>query len=106
MITVSIGSVSRTFSLGDVDEQWISAQINNRRKEGALPCVEITLEDGPWHLRFRTKNCPPPTGGRQATPDEAKVLGFWDDIMRTEREVNPGAIISFLHRLPKMLERI
>jgi hypothetical protein len=33
------------------------------------------------------------------------VLGFWDDIMQTEREVNPGAIISFLHRLPKMLER-
>lgn len=100
--TIKIGN--EEFPLSDVDPQWITQQIVNRRKDGLTVCVIITITSTDLDLRLSTPTCGGGGGGgRQATSRERGILDLWNQHHLGEMEFSPGDVVAFVKQVQRMI---
>lgn len=96
MITIKIGASERRDV--DIDAQWITDQMNERRKEGKKFCVFFKVNCGDLNLNLPSKDCPTSGGsggGRKPNAKEEIILEEWRKKGFPEHDVNPGRVVSF-----------
>jgi hypothetical protein len=102
MVTIRIGSDTRR--LEDVDDSWITRQVNNRRSEGLPVCVEVTIRTGSLDMKLATPACGlGVSGGRAARPDEAEVFQFWNKLHLLSADFSGGNVVAFIKQLRRVL---
>jgi hypothetical protein len=102
MVTIRIGDDTRR--LEDVDESWITRQVNNRRREGLPICVEVAINTGAVNVRLATPACG--TGraaGRQPRPDEADIIQLWNKLGLGSDDFSAGNLVAFVKQLARLL---
>ena len=99
MNTITIGNDQRLLS--DADPQWITQQIQGRRKDGLSVCLVIQIQEG--DLNISLSNPSGGGGGRGPNARERAVLDLWSDSGLNDADFSPGAVISFLRRLRNLL---
>ena len=101
MNTIKIGNEERP--LRDVDAQWITQQIVNRRKEGFDVCVIISVTAPDIDLRFATPSCGGGGGSRQLRPGEQELLDLWVRHRLNEKDFSPGGVVAFVQQVNRLL---
>ena len=96
MIAIEIGAAERRD--GDIDAQWITGQVNARRKEGKKFCVIFKLNCGDLNLNLPSRDCPTAGGGggmKKLQPKENVIIDEWRKKGFPDQDVNPGMVVSF-----------
>lgn len=102
MVTIRIGGDSRNLHEGD--ENWITQQVNSRKREGLSVCVEIRVEAGGLNLRLTTPGCGAgAAGGRPPTQDEARIFELWNKHRLGTDEFSGGNLVAFVKQLSHLL---
>lgn len=97
MIRVSIADDERI--LQEASPDWISQQIERRRRDGLPVCVVVTINAGELSMRLSTPECGGGGGGRAPTPEEAKILSLWGKRGLNQFGWQAGNVIAFLKQL-------
>lgn len=98
MITVTIGTDSR--NLQDVDPQWVTQEINGRRKDGESVCVQVRIQEPGADVILRTPTCGGgPGGGRAPNSREQPILLLWERHHLTTADFVVGDVVAFLKKL-------
>jgi hypothetical protein len=101
--TVTIGGETRSFS-SDVDENWVTQQVNRRRKDGLPVCVTVRLETSGAHVTLATPACSGGGGGgRMPNSKEQDILDSWTKHRLNTADFAPGQVVAFLKQLRKHL---
>jgi hypothetical protein len=109
MITVRVesssgGAEQHWNTLREVEESWITQQVNRRRAAGETVCVRVTVNHGAINVGFITPTCARSGGGgRPATTQEQTVIELWDKQGLNKADFSGGAIISFLKQLDRYI---
>ena len=99
MITIRINQASESNS--GIKPQWISEQIQNRRKDGASICVVFEVKCSGIDIRLPLGQCPQGNGGgREPNKRELQLIDKFEKMKG--KEINPGLIISFWQHLKKV----
>lgn len=102
MNTITIGNDQRL--LLDADPQWITQEIQGRRKDGLSVCLVIRIQDGDLNLSLSTPSgAKGDGGGRAPNARERAVLDLWSDLGLNDADFSPGAVIAFLRKLRSLL---
>lgn len=102
MITITIGTAQATFD--QADDAWINQQINRRRADGAVICVQVSIQESDVNVVLRTPACGAGGGGgRLPNPREKQVFDLWNARHLNEREFTGGDVVSFLRQLRRIL---
>lgn len=102
MNTIKIGNEER--SLSEVDSQWITQQIVNRRNAGMTVCVIVSVTVTDVDLTLATPTCGAGGGGsRQFTSPERGILDLWNKHHLNEPEFSPGDVVSFVKQVMRMI---
>ena len=102
MVMIRIGSDTRR--LEDVDESWITQQVNNRRNEGLPICLEVTIRTGSLDMKLATPACGPgASGGRAPRPDEAEIFQLWNKLQLGSDDFSGGNVVAFIKQLRRLL---
>jgi hypothetical protein len=103
MITVSIGSETRSFS--DSDEHWITQQIGRRRQDKLPACATVRVAQGDIDLNLVTPGCSSGGGGstRRLSHGEEKILDLWQKHGLNNPDFAPGELVAFLKQLKREL---
>ena len=102
MITIAIGSAQTT--LDQADEGWINQQINRRRSDGAVVCVQVSIRESDVNVVLRTPACSDGGGGgRLPNPREKRIFDLWSERHLNGRDFTGGDVISFLQQLRRIL---
>lgn len=95
---VIIGSSER--DLNNIEPNWISEQIDRRRRDGAPVCVKILIDQDNINLALATSDCPSSPGVRRTlTGPEKEVLDLWKKLHLTESQFSAGNLIAFIKQL-------
>jgi hypothetical protein len=97
MIFVSIAGDER--SLQDASPDWITQQVERRRRDGLRVCVTVTIKTGELDMRLSTPECGGGGGGRAPTVREAQVFNFWTKLHLNQPGWSPGNVIAFLRQV-------
>lgn len=97
MIFVSIAGDER--SLQDASPDWITQQVERRRRDGLRVCVTVTIKTGELDMRLWTPECGSGGGGRAPTVREARVFNLWTKLHLNQPGWSPGNIIAFLRQV-------
>lgn len=101
-IILKIGDGER--KLFEADEHWITDQINQRRRDGLLVCVQVIIDFGGRRLRLTTPVCAGSGGGGMApTAQEMQIFELWDKMGMNRDDFSPGKLIAFRAHLKKIL---
>ena len=100
MITIKIGSDER--ALNDLDESWINQQINRRKRDGIVICVQVIVKTGDIDMMLSTPSCPRGVG-RKPYPKEKEIFDLWDKRGLNKSDFTGGNLIAFLKQLGKIL---
>ena len=102
MITIKIGSAETTIE--QVDEPWINQQINRRRAEGAVVCVQVSIRTPDIDMRLSTPTCAwRGGGGRPPNQREKGIFDLWSARGLDQPDFTGGAVVAFLHQLRHLL---
>jgi len=102
MIKIKIGSAETTVE--NVDEQWINQQINRRRADGAVVCVQIIIRELDIDMRLSTPSCGGRGGGRRLPNHrEKEIFNLWSARGLDQPEFTGGAVVAFLHQVRRLL---
>lgn len=102
MNTIKIGNEQR--SLADADAQWITQQINGRRKDGMLVCVVVEITAGDIDVRFATPTCGGGGGGgRPLTMREQEALDIWQRHHLNNENFSPGDVVAFVKQVLRLI---
>lgn len=102
MITISIGPAQATIE--QADEGWINQQINRRRADGAVVCVQVRIQEQDVQVVLSTPACAGNHGGwRPPNPREKRILDVWNERGLDRTDFNGGAVIAFLHQIRRLL---
>jgi hypothetical protein len=102
MGTITIGSDQRT--LDGADPQWITQEIQGRRKDGLSVCVVVRIQTEGLNLTLSTPWCAKGAGGgRSPNPRERAILDLWSELGLNEGDFSPGSVVAFLRRLRGLL---
>ncbi len=71
MVTVTIGSDSR--SLQEADAQWVTREVNGRRRDGEAVCVRVGIATGDVHVTL--SDIPTPARGWNQSPSMPQRSG-------------------------------
>lgn len=101
-ITVHIGNSS--LPLEEVDQHWITQQINLRRQDGIDQiCVKVSIDEPGINLNLTSKACGGGAGGRPPNPDEKELIELWKKRRLDELEIKPGQLVAFINELKRSL---
>ena len=104
MNTISIGNESRP--LEQADPEWITQQINGRRKDGQPVCVRVSIHTTEINLSRSTPGCPSSgsgIGGRPPTSREREVIDLWAKHGLNEGDFSPGNVVAFVRQVLRLL---
>jgi len=97
-IRVKIGSVEN--DIKDADPNWINEQINRRRADGALVCVQVTIIWESVDLLLSTSDCPRFTGGtRPLSVRENEIFDLWNKLHLNDKDFSGGNLVAFLRQI-------
>ncbi|TAL72898.1 MAG: hypothetical protein EPN56_14195 [Rhodanobacter sp.] len=99
MIFVSIASDER--SLQDANPDWITQQVERRRRDGLQVCVTVIIKSGGLDMRLSTPECVSRGGSRAPTAQEAHVFNLWTKFHLNQPGWSPGNLIAFLRQLDR-----
>jgi len=100
--TISIGSESRP--LEDADPEWITQQINGRRKDGQAVCVRVSIHTSGLNLSYSTPACVSAGGGgRPPTSREKEVLDLWVGHGLNQGNFSPGNVVAFVRQVLRLI---
>lgn len=102
MSKISIGNDER--DLSDADPQWITQEINGRRKDDLPVCIVIQINESGVDLTFVT---PPSARGvgrqRQYSQRELAVIDLWEKLQLNSTPLDPGKVVAFVKRVVGLL---
>jgi Zn-dependent alcohol dehydrogenase len=101
MLTIRVGNDTRR--LEDVDESWITQQINNRRRAGISVCIEVRIKTDVLDLILTTPACGSGAGGRAPRPDETRIIDLWMKHGLTSDDFTAGNAVGFVKQLRGLL---
>lgn len=102
MNNIKIGNEQRP--LADADAQWITQQINGRRKDGLVVCVVVEITAGEIDVRFATPTCGGRGGGgRRLTTREQDVLDLWQQHHLNDEKFSPGDVVAFVRQVLRLI---
>jgi hypothetical protein len=102
MITIKIGPVEATIE--QADDAWINQQINRRRADGAVVCVQVSIQEPDVHMALSTPTCATNGGGGRAPNQrERRIFDLWSERGLDERDFTGGALVAFLHQLRRLV---
>lgn len=97
MIRVSIAGDEKILS--DASPDWITQQIERRRKDGLVVCVAVSIQTAELAMRLSTPECGGGGGGRAPNAQEARVFALWNQLGLNSTGWAPGNVVAFLKRL-------
>lgn len=97
MIRISIAGENRY--LQDADSDWVTQQVERRRKDGLPVCVTVAINTGDLAITLATPECASGGGGRAPTSREASVIDLWNQLGLNRSDWAPGNVVAFLKRL-------
>lgn len=101
MVSIRINNEQRT--LVEIDESWISQQINRRRAAGQTVCVQVTVNSGNLNLTLSTPTCAAGGGGRAPNHDEQEVFDLWAKLGLNDARFTGGELVAFLKQLRRLI---
>jgi len=101
MSTIRIGTDER--DLRDADSQWITQEIQGRRRDGLAVCVVIQIRTADLSMTLATPGCGGAGGGRLPNRREAEVLKLWEELGLGEPGFEPGSVVAFVKRVNRFL---
>lgn len=102
MNTISIGTDTRPIDLAD--PEWITQQINGRRKDGQPVCVRVLIHTPELNLSYSTPGCPSSgVGGRPPTSREREFLDLWAKHGLDKDGCAPGNVVAFVKQVLRLI---
>lgn len=102
MITIKIGPAEATVE--QADEGWINQQLNRRRADAAVVCVQVNIQEPDIHMVLSTPGCSSNgAGGRPPNQREKRIFDIWTDRGLDRPDFTGGAVIAFLHQIRRMI---
>src|SRR6267154_511324 len=102
VVTISIGSSSRTIQ--EADESWINQNVNGRRHDGVVVCVQVRIQQSGADLALATPGCSSGFGGgRPPNALEQRIIEVWNERGLNTAGFTGGNVVAFLHQLKKVL---
>lgn len=103
MVTLKIASELREIRTArEIEESWISRQINGRRADSVKVCVQVTVQESNLDLVLSTPGCTGALGGgRSPNSYEREVFDLWAKLGLNDENFTAGNLIAFLHQLLK-----
>lgn len=102
MNTISIGNDSRP--LEQADPEWITQQINGRRKDGLPVCVRVSIHAAGLDLTCSTPDCASSVvGGRPPTAREGEIFDLWRKHGLDDSGFTPGNVVAFVRQVLRQL---
>lgn len=99
-IRITIGSETR--DIEDADAAWITQQINRRRNDGQLVCVQVKFNEPSLNLCLATPTCGGGPGGRAPYPHEREILDLWHELRLDTRDFSAGNVVAFVKQITHM----
>jgi hypothetical protein len=98
-IRVKIAGIEKDIS--EVDPNWVNQQINGRRADGEVVCVQVTIHKDSVNLILITADCPHAISGSKyiLTDIEHEILNLWRKLHLSESNFSGGNLIAFLHQV-------
>ena len=102
MSTIRIGTDER--ELRDADPQWITQEIQGRRKDGLRVCVVVQIRTADISMTLATPGCGGTGGaGRPPNRHEREVFELWEELGLDELRFEPGKVVAFVKRVIRLL---
>jgi hypothetical protein len=96
--TITIGNETRP--LEDAGGDWITSQINGRRKDGQTACVRISISMPGANIPFATCTCASAGGGgggsRPPNAREHELIELWNRHHLDESHFSAGDVVAFV----------
>ena len=98
LATISIAGDTR--NLSEVEESWITQQVNRRLRDGAAVCVIVRVRTTGIDVSLPTPGCGGGNGGGRApNRREQEVIDLWKSHRLHTTEFTGGSVIAFLKQL-------
>ncbi len=97
MIKVRIGDVEKDSQ--DVNEGWISQQLNRQRRNHQPVCVQVTIDEPPLDMVLSTPGCSSAGGSRAPNDQERRIFDLWAKRRLNEPDFTGGNLIAFLRQI-------
>lgn len=101
MITISIGPERRT--IDEADEAGITQQINRRRSDGAVVCVQVQIREADVNMTLATPTCAGGPGGRPPNARERQIFELWAQRGLDQTDFTGGGVVAFLRQVRRLL---
>lgn len=103
MVTVRINEGTR--KLAEADAQWITQQINGRRRDQQLVCVAVLIDEPRIQLHPATPTCGGRRiiSGRRLTREEEMVFALWERYGLNSHHFSGGQVNAFLEQLRRLV---
>ena len=97
-IKIRIGSSER--NIEDIEPNWISEQVNRRKREGVPVCVRIKINTGSINMSLATSDCPKSSGThRSPNPQENEIFDLWERLHLHDSKFSAGNLVAFIKQL-------
>ena len=97
-VRVIIGSNER--NLNNIESNWVTEQVNRRKKDGVPVCVKILISHDDINLALATSDCPSTPGrSRKLTGPEQEIVDLWHKLHLHESHFSAGNVVAFLKQL-------
>jgi len=88
----------------DVSPNWITQQIERRRRDGIAVCVEVHIKEADLDMSLATPGCSRNgIGGRPPNAHEKAIFDLWEKCGLNETGFAAGRVIAFLAQLNRLL---
>jgi len=88
----------------EADESWINQNVNGRRSDGIMVCVQVRIQEGGADLALATPGCSSGFGGgRPPNALEQRIIDLWNERGLNAAGFTGGNVVAFLHQLRKVL---
>ena len=104
MSSIKIGGEERPLS--GADSQWITQQINDRRRDGQSVCVVVVIKEMDIDVCLATPACGGGGGGgggRRLTARETELVELWKRHGLNEADFAPGKVVAFVKQVLQRL---
>jgi hypothetical protein len=101
MISIRIAGVER--KLEEASESWINQEINRRRADGQVVCVQVTIHTSELNMVLSTPTCASGLGGgRPPTRHEREIFDLWDQRGLNRHDFTSGGVVAFIKQVARL----